>query len=220
MKISKNKIISLVLGVTVLAGGFFSFKAFMGENYPYRLVYISEKGNPNEKLQKEAINKVFKGTDMKETNFDMLEVDDKGTVVIDQTEYNKLAKEKNLKEVNLTDDETMIIPRYDGLKNKKYLDEQKEKKEFKVKDMTLKVKGVLNNKILITGLFKNQLVVSDKTYDKISRDSKTLDISGYNYEANTDIKNKVASLFKNKLFSISEGDRLFYLIGKDNLIEN
>jgi len=149
----------------------------------------------------------------------MLKVDEKGTVVINQTDYNKLAKDKNLKEVNLSGDEAMIIPRYDGIKNISYLKKQKEIKGFKAKDIDLKIKGVLNKKILITGLFTNQFVVSDKTYEKLSKDSKTLEISGYDYELNKDIKNNVASLFKNKLFSTSNTNRLYYLIGKDSFVE-
>ncbi|MCC3866729.1 hypothetical protein [Terrisporobacter mayombei] len=218
MKISKGKVIAAILGIIVIAGGVSVYKSSTND-YPYRLIYISEEGNKQEKSQEEAINEALKGLNVKETDFDMLKVDDKGTVVIKQSEYNKLAKDKRLKEVNLSGDEAMIIPRYDGIKNISYLKKQKGIKEFKVKDIDLKIKGVLNKKILITGLFTNQLVVSDKTYEKLSKDSKTLEISGYDYELNKDTKNNVASLFKNKSFSFSNTDRLYYLIGKDSFVE-
>lgn len=218
MKFTKGKVIAAVLGIMVIAGGVSVYKSSIND-YPYRLIYMSEEGNKKEKSQEEAINEALKGSNAKETNFDMLKVDDKGTVVIKQTEYNKLAKDKSLKEVDLSGDEAMIIPRYDGIKNISYLKKQKEVKEFKAKDIDLKIKGVLNKKILITGLFKNQFVVSDKTYEKLSKDSKILEVNGYDYESNKNIQNNVTKLFKNKLFSISNDDRLYYLIGKDAYAE-
>jgi len=66
-----------------------------------------------------------------------------------------------------------------------------------------KIKGVLNKKILIIGLFKNQFVVSDKTYEKLSKHS------------NKNTQNNVDQLFKNELFSISNTNRPYYLIGVD-----
>ncbi|WP_018590639.1 hypothetical protein [Terrisporobacter glycolicus] len=218
MKFSKGKVIAAVLGILVIVGGVSVYKSLIND-YPYRLIYISEEGNKKEKSQEEAINEALKGSNAKETNFDMLKVDDKGTVVIKQTEYNKLAKDKSLKVVDLSGDEAMIIPRYDGIKNLSYLNKQKEVKEFKAKDIDIKIKGVLNKKILITGLFKNQFVVSDKTYEKLSKDSKILKVNGYDYESNKNIQNNVTRLFKNKLFSISNDDRLYYLIGKDAYAE-
>lgn len=214
MKFTKGKVIAAVLGIMVIAGGVSVYKSLTDDN-PYRLLYISEEGNKNEKSQNELINEAFKDSNVKKTEFDMLKVDDKGTVVINETEYNKLAKDKNLKEVDLSGDEAMIIPRYDGIANISYLMEQKEVKEYKVKNVDLKIKGVLNKKILTTGLFKNQFVVSDKTYEKLSKDSKILEVSGYDYDSNKNTQNNVAKLFKKELFSISNTNRLYYLIGVD-----
>lgn len=214
MKFTKGKVIAAVLGIMVIAGGVSVYKSLTDDN-PYRLLYISEEGNKNEKSQNESINEAFKDSNVKKTEFDMLKVDDKGTVVINETEYNKLAKDKNLKEVDLSGDEAMIIPRYDGIANISYLMEQKEVKEYKVKNVDLKIKGVLNKKILTTGLFKNQFVVSDKTYEKLSKDSKILEVSGYDYDSNKNTQNNVAKLFKKELFSISNTNRLYYLIGVD-----
>ncbi|WP_419727608.1 hypothetical protein [Terrisporobacter petrolearius] len=92
---------------------------------------------------------------------------------------------------------------------------QKEVKEFKAKDIDLKIKGVLNKKILTIGLFKNQFVVSDKTYEKLSKGSKILEVNGYDYDSNKNTQNNVAQLFKNELFSISNTNRPYYLIGVD-----
>lgn len=131
------------------------------------------------------------------------------------SKMNKLAKDKNLKEVDLSGDEAMIIPRYDGIANISYLMKQKEVKEFKAKDIDLKIKGVLNKKILTTGLFKNQFVVSDKTYEKLSKGSKILEVNGYDYDSNKNTQNNVAKLFKKELFSISNTNRPYYLIGVD-----
>lgn len=214
MKFTKGKVIAAVLGIMVIAGGVSVYKSLTDDN-PYRLLYISEEGNKNEKSQNELINEAFKDSNVKKTEFDMLKVDDKGTVVINETEYNKLAKDKNLKEVDLSGDDAMIIPRYDGIANMSYLKEQKEVKEYKVKNVDLKIKGVLNKKILTTGLFKNQFVVSDKTYEKLSKDSKILEVSGYDYDSNKNTQNNVAKLFKKELFSISNTNRLYYLIGVD-----
>lgn len=214
MKFTKEKVIAAVLGIMVIAGGVSVYKSLTDDN-PYRLLYISEEGNKNEKSQNESINEAFKDSNVKKTEFDMLKVDDKGTVVINETEYNKLAKGKNLKEVDLSGDEAMIIPRYDGIANISYLMEQKEVKEYKAKDVDLKIKGVLNKKILTTGLFKNQFVVSDKTYEKLSKESKILEVSGYDYDSNKNTQNNVAKLFKKELFSISNTNRLYYLIGAD-----
>ena len=51
------------------------------------------------------------------------------------------------------------------------------------------------------------------------KDSKILEVNGYDYESNKNIQNNVTKLFKNKLFSISNDDRLYYLIGKDAYAE-
>jgi len=214
MKFTKGKVIAAVLGIMVIAGGVSAYKSLTDDN-PYRLLYISEEGNKKEKSQNESINEALKDSNVKKTEFDMLKVDDKGTVVINETEYNKLAKDKNLKEVDLSGDEAMVIPRYDGIANISYLMKQKEVKEYKAKDVDLKIKGVLNKKILTTGLFKNQFVVSDKTYEKLSKDSKILEVSGYDYDSNKNTQNNVAKLFKQELFSISNTNRLYYLIGVD-----
>lgn len=214
MKFTKGKVIVAVLGIMVIAGGVSVYKSFTDDN-PYRLLYISEEGNKKEKSQNESINETLKDSNVKKTEFDMLKLDDKGTVVINETEYNKLAKDKNLKEVDLSGDEAMIIPRYDGIANISYLMKQKEVKEFKAKDIDLKIKGVLNKKILTTGLFKNQFVVSDKTYEKLSKDSKILEVNGYDYDSNKNTQNNVAQLFKKELFSISNTNRPYYLIGVD-----
>jgi len=214
MKFTKGKVIAAVLGIMVIAGGVSVYKSFTDDN-PYRLLYISEEGNKKEKSQNESINETLKDSNVKKTEFDMLKLDDKGTVVINETEYNKLAKDKNLKEVDLSGDEAMIIPRYDGIANISYLMKQKEVKEFKAKDIDLKIKGVLNKKILTTGLFKNQFVVSDKTYEKLSKDSKILEVNGYDYDSNKNTQNNVAQLFKKELFSISNTNRPYYLIGVD-----
>jgi len=214
MKFTKGKVIAAVLGIMVIAGGVSVYKSLTDDN-PYRLLYISEEGNKKEKSQNESINETLKDSNVKKTEFDMLKLDDKGTVVINETEYNKLAKDKNLKEVDLSGDEAMIIPRYDGIANISYLMKQKEVKEFKAKDIDLKIKGVLNKKILTTGLFKNQFVVSDKTYEKLSKDSKILEVNGYDYDSNKNTQNNVAQLFKKELFSISNTNRPYYLIGVD-----
>lgn len=68
MKFSKGKVIAAVLGILVIVGGVSVYKSLIND-YPYRLIYISEEGNKKEKSQEEAINEALKGSNAKETNF-------------------------------------------------------------------------------------------------------------------------------------------------------
>lgn len=138
----------------------------------------------------------------------------KNNMVIKESEYNKLAKESGLKEVNVKENETIIIPRYDGIKNTKYLKEQKSIKEFKINDKTLKVSGVGEEKIFVTGLFDNQLIVSDKVYDELckNKDNKDVKVMAYDYKVKEDIKNAMTKFKPDSLFSNNNDS--FYFISK------
>ncbi|MCC3868884.1 hypothetical protein [Terrisporobacter mayombei] len=218
MKLSKSKLIGLVIaaGISII-GGKFVYDNFLSDkdDFPYRLTYISMEGNNEEKEQEEAIKNCLKDTEVNEVDFSILQLDKRENMVIKESVYNKLAKKLDVKEVKLNDDEAMIIPSYDGIKNIKYLKEQKSIKSYKLKDKDLKIVGVLEKKILVSGIDKHQFVISDKLYDEFSKDSKTVNIKGYDFKDNNEIQESVSNLFTSKLFDINNND-LFYLIGKDN----
>ncbi len=67
MKFTKGKVIVAVLGIMVIAGGVSVYKSLTDDN-PYRLLYISEEGNKNEKSQNESINEAFKDSNVKKQN--------------------------------------------------------------------------------------------------------------------------------------------------------
>lgn len=204
MKFSKSKIILICLLVIVILAGGFVFKEFIiSDNFPYSCTYISSEGNEKEQEQLMTIENLLKDNNYKyeQIKFQLLNTKD-NSVVIKSSEYNKLSKLLGFKEVELKENETLIIPKYDGLKNFKYRKELKEVKKFKVDDIELDVMGIGYKKILVTGLFNSQIVVSDSLYEYLqsSNENKILNVFAYNFEEDDTIKGLFDKLKRNSLF--------------------
>lgn len=219
MKLKKGLIIGTILGATILLGGKFVYDNFLAEDdFPYSMTYISIQGNENEQAQVDLINKELKDNNVKadETDINILAVDDNLNTVISESEYNKLAKVKKLEEVKVNDNEAVIIPRYDGIKNFTYMDELKDLKEYKIADNTVKVIDIVNKKILPTGLMKSILIISDNQYAQLEKDqgNKKVQVKGYDFEDNQNAEDAVKVIKKNKLFENNNKKRDFYLISK------
>jgi len=204
MKFSKSKIILICLLVIVILAGGFVFKEFIiSDNFPYSCTYISAEGNEKEQEQLMTIENLLKDNNYKyeQIKFQLLNTKD-NSVVIKNSEYNKLSKVLGFKEVKLKENETLIIPKYDGLKNFKYRKELKEVKKFKVDDIELDVIGIGYKKILVTGLFNSQIVVSDSLYEDLqsSNENKILNVFAYNFEEDDTIKGLFDKLKRDSLF--------------------
>ncbi|MEG2919271.1 MAG: hypothetical protein RR851_15250, partial [Clostridium sp.] len=145
-----------------------------------------------------------------------LKVDEENNVVIKESEYNKLAKKKGFKEVDLNDNDTMIIPRYDGLKNTSYIKELKEVKEYSIDDLKLNAVGVTKNKILVEGMFKNQLIIDDSVYNKLLEDieNKSILIKGFDIEDTKKSKLVSKELKSDKLFEKVKNEQSYFILSE------
>lgn len=187
MNFLKSKLFYTFIAIVVVVGGFYIAKDYiLEENFPYIYTYITNEDNQLKEQQINLIEKTLKDNNKKyeKIQFEMLNVDNSNTVVIRKTEYNVLAKKLNSNEANLKENETMIIPRYDGMINTEYRKELEEVEKFKLGAIELKVVDVGSKKILVTGLFENQLVISDEVYEKMKKEStnKIINIYGYNFD--------------------------------------
>lgn len=218
MKLSKRIIVGLISAAVILIGGKFVYDNFIDDDFTYPLTYISIEGNKREKDQIDTIEKSLESNKCKfeEINFEMLKVDDKNNMVIKESEYNKLANKLDLEKVKVNDKEAAIIPRYDGIKNFKYMNELKELTNYKVENNNLKVVGVVDKKILITGLFKSQIIISDNLYNKLEKDSenKIVTVKGYEFKENSKSDKAILQIKENKLFSNNNQNDKFYLFSK------
>ena len=218
MKLSKRTIVGLLSAVVILIGGKFVYDNFIDDDFTYPLTYISIEGNKREKDQIDTIEKSLNSNKCKfeEINFEMLKVDDNNNMVIKESEYNKLANKLDLEKVRVNDKEAAIIPRYDGIKNFKYMNELKELTNYKVENNNLKVVGVVDKKILITGLFKSQIIISDNLYNKLEKDSenKIVTVKGYEFKENSKSDKAILQIKENKLFSNNNENDIFYLFSK------
>ncbi|MDB8805942.1 MULTISPECIES: hypothetical protein [unclassified Romboutsia] len=218
MKLSKRIIVGLISAAVILIGGKFVYDNFIDDDFTYPLTYISIEGNKREKDQIDTIEKSLESNKCKfeEINFEMLKVDDKNNMVIKESEYNKLANKLDLEKVKVNDKEAAIIPRYDGIKNFKYMNELKELTNYKVENNNLKVVGVVDKKILITGLFKSQIIISDNLYNKLEKDSenKIVTVKGYEFKENSKSDKAILQIKENKSFSNNNENDLFYLFSK------
>ncbi len=218
MKLSKRIIVGLISAAVILIGGKFVYDNFIDDDFTYPLTYISIEGNKREKDQIDTIDKSLESNKCKfeEINFEMLKVDDKNNMVIKESEYNKLANKLDLEKVKVNDKEAAIIPRYDGIKNFKYMNELKELTNYKVENNNLKVVGVVDKKILITGLFKSQIIISDNLYNKLEKDSenKIVTVKGYEFKENSKSDKAILQIKENKSFSNNNENDLFYLFSK------
>lgn len=213
----KNKLfLSIIISGVILLGGKILYDNFIKDDgFVYTLTYISIQGNEKEESQINKINKVMKSNECKydETNFGMLKVGEENNVIIKESEYNKLAKKKGFKVVDLNDNDTVIIPTYDGVKNISYIKKLKEIKEYTIDDLKLNVVGVNNNKILVEGIFKNQLIVDDKIYNKLLEDTenKTILIKGFDIEDKKMSKVVIKELRNDKLFKKAENNQFYFI---------
>ena len=218
MKLSKRTIVGLLSAAVILIGGKFVYDNFIDDDFTYPLTYISIEGNKREKDQIDTIEKSLESNKCKfeEINFEMLKVDDKNNMVIKESEYNKLANKLDLEKVKVNDKEAAIIPRYDGIKNFKYMNELKELTNYKVENNNLKVVSVVDKKILITGLFKSQIIISDNLYNKLEKDSenKIVTVKGYEFKENSKSDKAILQIKENKSFSNNNENDLFYLFSK------
>lgn len=218
MKLSKRIIVGLISAAVIFIGGKFVYDNFIDDDFTYPLTYISIEGNKREKDQIDTIEKSLESNKCKfeEINFEMLKVDDKNNMVIKESEYNKLANKLDLEKVKVNDKEAAIIPRYDGKKNFKYMNELKELTNYKVENNNLKVVGVVDKKILITGLFKSQIIISDNLYNKLEKDSenKIVTVKGYEFKENSKSDKAILKIKENKSFSNNNENDLFYLFSK------
>lgn len=218
MKLNKRTIAGLISAAVILIGGKFVYDNFIDDDFTYPLTYISIEGNKREKDQIDTIEKSLESNKCKfeEINFEMLKVDDKNNMVIKESEYNKLANKLDLEKVKVNDKEAAIIPRYDGIKNFKYMNELKEITNYKVENNNLKVVGVVDKKILITGLFKSQIIISDNLYNKLEKDSenKIVTVKGYEFKENSKSDKAILQIKENKLFSNNNQNDKFYLFSK------
>ncbi|WP_195940312.1 hypothetical protein [Romboutsia sp. 1001713B170131_170501_G6] len=218
MKLSKRIIVGLISAAVILIGGKFVYDNFIDDDFTYPLTYISIEGNKREKDQIDTIEKSLESNKCKfeKINFEMLKVDDKNNMVIKESEYNKLANKLDLEKVKVNDKEAAIIPRYDGIKNFKYMNELKELTNYKVENNNLKVVGVVDKKILITGLFKSQIIISDNLYNKLEKDSenKIVTVKGYEFKENSKSDKAILQIKENKSFSNNNENDIFYLFSK------
>lgn len=218
MKLSKRIIVGLISAAVILIGGKFVYDNFIDDDFTYPLTYISIEGNKREKDQIDTIEKSLESNKCKfeKINFEMLKVDDKNNMVIKESEYNKLANKLDLEKVKVNDKEAAIIPRYDGIKNFKYMNELKELTNYKVENNNLKVVGVVDKKILITGLFKSQIIISDNLYNKLEKDreNKIVTVKGYEFKENSKSDKAILQIKENKSFSNNNENDLFYLFSK------
>ncbi|CEI73136.1 MULTISPECIES: hypothetical protein [Romboutsia] len=218
MKLSKRTIVGLLSAAVILIGGKFVYDNFIDDDLTYPLTYISIEGNKREKDQIDTIEKSLNSNKCKfeEINFEMLKVDDNNNMVIKESEYNKLANKLDLEKVRVNDKEAAIIPRYDGIKNFKYMNELKELTNYKVENNNLKVVSVVDKKILITGLFKSQIIISDNLYNKLEKDSenKIVTVKGYEFKENSKSDKAILQIKENKLFSNNNENDIFYLFSK------
>ncbi|MEG2289413.1 MAG: hypothetical protein RR891_05290 [Clostridium sp.] len=216
----KNKLIlGVIISGVILVGGKFSYDNFIkDDSFTHTLTYISIQGNEKEKNQINEINRVIKSNECKyeEIDFNMLKVDEENNVVIKESEYNKLAKKKGFKEVDLNDNDTMIIPRYDGLKNTSYIKELKEVKEYSIDDLKLNAVGVTKNKILVEGMFKNQLIIDDSVYNKLLEDieNKSILIKGFDIEDTKKSKLVSKELKSDKLFEKVKNEQSYFILSE------
>lgn len=213
----KNKLIlGVIISGVILVGGKFVYDNLINDDgFVHTLTYISIQGNEKEENQIDRINEVLESNRCKyeETNFNMLKVDEENNVVIKESEYNEVAKKLGFEEVHLNDKDTMIIPRYDGLKNISYFKELKEIKEYSIDDLELSVVGVMDNKIIVEGLFKNQLIVDDALYNKLLEDTenKPMLIMGFDIESKKESEAVSADLKKDKLFETIKGKQFYFI---------
>lgn len=212
----KKIILGIIISSVILVGGKFSYDNFIkDDSFTYTLTYISIQGNEKEENQINKINEVIKSNECKyeETDFNMLKVDEENNVVIKESEYNKLAKKNGFDEVDLNDNDTMIIPTYDGLKNISYIKELKEVKGYSIDDLKLNVVGVTKNKILVDGMFKNQLIVDDIVYDKLLEDTENKSMLIKGFDIADKIKSEIVSkeLKTDKLLKTVEGKQFYFV---------
>jgi len=225
MKFKQSKLILILIVISLILGGTYAFYkvAFCG-GYTYKYTFISSENNKREKEQINAVEATIKdnGCNYEKTQFDMLSVDDNKNVVIKNSEYNKLAKSLNLKEVDLKENETILIPTYDlGIRKLSYTKEIKGLKKFKVTDKGLDVVGVANKRIPSTGKtvlgswFKSQAVVSDSLYEKLQKnsESKLVKVYGYNFSDEKKAEEVTKNLRNNDLLKSSE-DNLIVIEGE------
>ncbi|MBF8982342.1 hypothetical protein IZY60_02210 [Lutibacter sp. B2] len=226
MKFKQSKLILILVVIALIIGGIL-YKVVFYENYTYNYTYISAENNKIEKEQINAIETMLKdnGCNYEKTQFDMLSVDDKKNFVIRNSEYNKLAKSIKLEKVKLKENEAFLIPGYDlGIRKFGYTKEIKGLKKIKVTDKELDVVGVSNKRIpatgrmVLTSLFKSQVVVSDNLYEKLQKnsESKIVKVYGYNFSDERKAQDMTRKLEENKLFKYdSENKGKFHLLEKE-----
>lgn len=216
----KNKLIlGVIISGVILVGGKFLYDNFIkDDSFTHTLTYISIQGNEKEENQISTINSVINLNKCKyeETDFNMLRVDEENNVVIKESEYNKIAKKKGFKEVDLNEKDTMIIPRFDGLKNISYIKELKEVNEYSIDDLKLNVVGVTKNKILLEGMFENQLIVDDSVYNKLLEDTEneSMLIKAFDIEDKEQSKLVSKELKQDKLFQREKNKQSYFLLSK------
>lgn len=150
--------------------------------YPYILNLTSSDNNKAESEQIKIIEDTLHedGYKFNKTHFKILNIGNSRQYVVRNSEFNRVGKKLGIDNVELKENETSIIPRFDTTK---YRDGLKEINSLKVGSEDLKVKGIASNRITDVGMMDSLLVINDNMYSKLEKDKNnvTFNIIGYDY---------------------------------------
>lgn len=150
--------------------------------YPYILNFTSSENNKVESKQIKIIEDTLHedGYKFDKTSFKILNIGDSRKYVVRNSEFNRVGKKLGINNVELKENETLIIPRFDTTK---YRDGLKEITNLKVGSNDLKVKGIASDRITDVAMMESLLVVNDNIYSKLEKDKNnvTFNIFAYDY---------------------------------------
>lgn len=140
---------------------------------PFAITFTSYSSNDNEEQQIKTIDEMLKSYGFKYEKYKsevikQVSKDNYTTHIIKQSDYNKRASALRLEQVILDEDEALLVPVYVRFDPRR--DKILSQKNIVLDDgeINLQVVGIAPKVIFYSGLFRNLVVVNDKTYNRIT----------------------------------------------------
>lgn len=177
------------------------------QGYPFAIFYMNTEGNSIKDSQTNLIEKTLDKNNYsyKKTDYEVLSLGNR-KYLISNSEFNKVAKELGYKTVNLSKNETVIVPGERKKVTKSNLSQLDS--NININNKNLDIVGQSSGQLLASGIYNEMNVVSDDLYNEFKNDSKnTVWIGhGYNYK-NWESSTNMTTKLKNEI--ISNADKAF-----------